>query len=74
MKLTYNGYEIETNKSILKIEMINYGYIEDNFSEVIVRRYTKELEFIKEIKFYKNSEGFNNHVRAYLSLRNKIKI
>jgi len=69
--LTYNGYHVEDkeNNSLRTIELVNYGYIEDNYSEVVVRRYHLEgMEFISEVTYYKGSMFYKSAIATYNKL------
>ena len=69
-ELTYNGYsEIKENK-IIFYELVNYGYIENNFSEIIRREYNlKNYSFISEFTYRnKNTPFFKKVIETYLEL------
>ena len=73
-ELIFNGFRETDRKRGLFIdyEFINYGFINNNYSELKKRIYKIENnDFIRESTFYKNGGLFSKSLSNYLTLKKR---
>jgi len=74
-EITYNGYIKSSDKKIVntQVEFINYGYIDNNYSELKVHCY-ENTKFLKTVTYSKNSTFFNKFLETYNKLQGVVNV
>jgi len=70
-ELSYNGYTVKNSETntFISYEFINYGFIENNFSELVIRHYIlNTMEFCSGTIYYKDSFLFKRFLSKYLKM------
>ena len=72
LTLSYDGYNLEDleNNNYIEYKFVNYGYIENNYNELIIYHYSLDTkEFCFETKYHKNNFLFKRCLKTYLGLK-----